>query len=195
MIKQTVFKNLINSTPVVFLMFFFMAGCDEHWAKRLEHGSPVPDARIELELPYALSKADLYQRYKSAAGMENFTVLGRNGVSGEEAIASNKPSYEWYRTDPIDTYDHHIGFRTPRKETESTLVTFVFYKHKAEPFTKDHWLAFYKWKDEHLPQVFPEAAIRVVRHPAEFTVREDIGPIANETGIEVPEKYLTANEL
>ena len=46
-----------------------------------------------------------------------------------------------------------------------------------------------RWKDEYLPQVFPEASIRVSRHPAEFTDPDVIAEIAEELGVEVPERY------
>ena len=61
-------------------------------------------------------------------------------------------------------------------------------------FTKDDWVRFFRWKDEYLLQVFPEASIRISRHPAEFTDRDAIAEIAEELGVEVPERYQSENQ-
>ena len=63
-------------------------------------------------------------------------------------------------------------------------------------FTKEEWLEFYVFYDEILPDIFPDADIRIseTRHPAVFTDYEVLLQIQEETDIEIPEKYLVTPE-
>ena len=152
-------------------------------------GAPIPDARIEIVLPEPLSRRELYPLYLSAAKLEGFSFLEGGDISPEQLKALNKRSYRFYRTSSDSIYQHSVVFSSPRGEKESSLVTFVFANDSTKLFTKKDWLAFYKWKEEYLPQVFSGSSMRVSIHPAIFTAREDVQKFSIETGIAIPEKY------
>ena len=170
-----------------------LMGCDENWAKRFDRGAPIPNARLLLELPEPQSIAQLFPRYQQAASLGGFPYKVGRPMTVEEVEASSSRFFSWVAkeeySDSINVYEHSVEFFTPRGEKSSKYITFIFRNDSTDSFTKDEWLWFFQWRDEYLPQVFPEAIISIIRHPAVFTDLETIAEIEEELGIHVPEEY------
>ena len=178
---------------VTIISWLGLTGCDENWAKRFDRGAPIPNARLLLELPEPQSIAQLFPRYQQAASLGGFPYKVGRPMTVEEVEASSSRFFSWVAkeeySDSINVYEHSVEFFTPRGEKSSTHITFIFHNDSTDSFTKDEWLWFFQWRDEYLPQVFPEAIISIIRHPAVFTDLETIAEIEEELGIHVPEEY------
>ena len=167
-----------------------LMGCDENWAKRFDRGAPIPNARLMLELPEPQSISQLLPRYQKAASLGGFPFSWGSSYTGEQAEAKMIRSHTWTKTEgSTSVFEHRISFSTPRGEKSAKHITFIFRNDSTDSFTKDEWLWFFQWRDEYLPQVFPEAIISIIRHPAVFTDLETIAEIEEELGIHVPEEY------
>ena len=175
---------------VTIISWLGLTGCDENWAKRFDRGAPIPNARLMLELREPQSIAQLFPRYQQAASLGGFPFSWGSSYTGEQAEANMIRSHTWTKTEgSTSVFEHRISFSTPRGEKSAKHITFIFRNDSTDSFTKDEWLWFFQWRDEYLPQVFPEAIISIIRHPAVFTDLETITEIEEELGIHVPEEY------
>ena len=187
-----VLSNKMRTTISCLLLscFLCLAACED-WAKRLEFGQSIPDARLEIRLNEPTSKYGLYQRFEQAAHRGGFFHRRGRHLSAEDIRQNNlPPSHKWYPSESSDRSEYHVSFYWPRRVERPWSFVFVFYNSSLNAFTAKEWRMFYEWKDEHLPIVFPEALIEITKHPAQRTARENLSEISNVTGIPIPEKYM-----
>ena len=159
------------------------------WCDTLRCGRVIPTAILKIDLPQPLSTGELYARYKQAAELGGHTQQdGGPYVPDPQGLAYRR-GHRWL-AQPTGRYLHAIHFysRAPMG-VPSESVIFMMHNDSVEKFDADDWLRFFEWKDKLLPQVFPNSNIRIARHPAARTKREDIAKIEQETGLIAPERY------
>ena len=183
-----------------------LVGCDPIYWPGFGSATPVPDARINIELPAPRTLAELYPKYIEVASRGGFPYTKRYpGVRSLEDLLSEDfrgsiGDLRWAEyPDVQSSYQRQVFFlskfntreETNRRKNVASSLIFVFQRENVGSFTKEEWLEFFVFYEEILPDVFPEAEIQIskTRHPAVFTDDEVLRQIQQETDIEIPEKY------
>lgn len=196
----------------LFYACFYLSGCDlllEDYPHRFTHGQVVPDARISIELPEPRTIAQLYPSYIEAASRAGFPhtrgltghrpleqMLSENRVINELRLAEQPNIQSVFQRQLVFQSKFNPSEEPARAKQVATSLTFIFQRENVEGFTKEEWLDFFVFYEEILPDIFPDADIRIseTRHPAVFTDYEVLLQIQEETDIEIPEKYLVIPE-
>ena len=173
------------------------------------HGQIVPNARILIELPEPRTIAQLYPSFIEAASRGGFPhTRGLTGprpleqLISEEGIPTILPWVEVpeakieNQRQLIIQSKFNAAEERDRSKMVAVALTFIFQRENVGSFTKEEWLEFFTFYEEILPDIFPDADIRImeIRHPAVFTDYEVLLQIQEETDIEIPEKYLLISE-
>jgi hypothetical protein len=181
---------------------------------KFAHGELHSEARLDLELDSPQSLAQLLPLLSEAAISGGFLhSKGREGIYSLEELYSESFSGSvsallWVKTPNSKSVEEGVMFLLDLKMDgefdrelyartgKASTFTFVFEKGSTDSFTKEDWVTYFKYKDEILPRVFPNAKISVTkrRHPAVFTDDDILRQIQRETDFEIPEKYLPAPE-
>ena len=185
-------------------MILFATGCDNN-PRKYSHGQTIPDARVKIQFDEPMLYDNLFPRYVEAARLGGFPhSKGQSGSYTLDDLNSEEFNVVrnfliWVRIENSkETYQDAVVFNIYYEERLVTTKYFEFILEKGEnvSFTKDDWLLFFKYFDEILPELFPEAELSIHehRHPAVFTDHETLLQIQAETDIEIPEKYLRIEE-
>lgn len=171
------------------------SGCSPEGAKKFEYGVPVPNMRISVQLAGEEHIESLIPRFERLASEQGFPEyrgrpLEPGNLSGTTAIRSG----QWFappggRMHPYNISFQWGGLEPPR--VSSFLV--VISRGALADLQAEDWLMFQRWEKEILPKAFPAASFATVRHPAEFTLPEDMARISAETGMAIPENYRNTN--
>lgn len=129
----------------------------------------IPSAHIEVVVQETSNEAAIVDRLHSA-----FVTAGYK----YRVATRERPSfrvYRWYVVEPKPgRHPHSIEVRYPKNSSPRTVLTVVYLKGYARPFTEDEWREFFRIRDAEMPRLFPGASIRTARHPAEFTETQDL---------------------
>ena len=160
------------------------------WCDTLRCGRVIPMAVLKIDLPQPLSTGELYALYKRAAELGGHTQESGGPYIPDPQGLAYRRGHRWL-AESTGRHLQEIRFSSPRApmHVSSNLVTFNFNNDSVEKFDADDWLRFFEWKDKLLPQVFPNSNIRITRHPAARTKRDDIAKIELQTGLIAPERY------
>lgn len=208
-------KNKILRTQIFIIGIatcLFLASCDlSNWPHRFSHGQVVPNAGIAIELPKPEILPNLYPRLVEVGAQGGYlhaTGPRRSGGSFPlEEILSENYNGNWgyfrlfqdferpdFRMISFTT-EYNYPEVTDRSLMSASSVLFSYQRKGLGSFTKAEWIEFYRFYNEVLPRLFPEAEISIVpeRHPAIFTDYEILLQIQDETDISIPipAKYLT----
>ena len=183
-----------------------LVGCDPIYWPGFGSATPVPDARINIELPAPRTLAELYPKYIEVASRGGYPYTkSYPGVRPLEELLSEDfggsiSDLRWAEYPDIKSGDQRqIAFfsglsareEPVRSKRTTSSITFMFQRENVGSFTKEEWLEFFVFYEEILPDVFPKTEIQIseTEHPAVFTDDEVLRQIQQETDIEIPEKY------
>lgn len=174
---------------VLLSLLVTLQSCSEDWAKKLELGVLVPNARLQVTLNEPTSKWILYNRFQDAARKGGFSYFGGNAITPiDEDRQLAAGGFSFYPTaDRSVLGQYTIDFVWPHDATEPSSFEFVFHNSSTNEFTEAEWLMFRDWQTKVLPAVFPDATIIITRHPAEFTDSAEVSRIAKATGMPLQE--------
>ncbi len=171
--------------PILLVPLF--AGCDVEFSKQLEFGTPVPDARLEVQLHREYNKAELTDRF------------ARVSVTG--GLTPESTSYTESPNDPrkplfFGAYDHagakkghyRVAFSTQSGALRPSSFTFIYYDDNTHGLDAEDWQAFFAWVSW-IEEEFPGAATTVTKHPVRTTPGSEVSRIVAETGIPLPAGY------
>ena len=166
-----------------------ISGCGENWAKWLEFGTRIPDARLHVQLVEPVLGEEIYVLFSEAARVGGYPYRYGREKTAQEINSHTHVVSGWFLPTERRGDTYSVAFRAPRGDFNPSSFTFIFYNTSTALFTEDEWRAFYRWKNQHIAQVFPDAEITVTKHPAEMTAKDQRRRISEATGIPLPEKY------
>ena len=165
-----------------------LSACGDYSPRRLAYGTAIPDARLEVALPAPVTKYDIYLRFQETAWSAGFEKpIGRVRVQDQPEEDTSPSSFHWNSKPDSDQYPNRVSFMIPQEPRSPSKFTFVFRKSDTSSFAAKEWRMFDKWRTQILPQAFPDAVIKITRHPAGFTDFSDLMQISKETGMDIPE--------
>lgn len=152
-------------------------------------GTPVPNARIEVNLLYSRNSYELFLRFESMARDAGYTRFVGNPIkpvdlTGESPVRS----FQWNAEEGSVKYPQFVRFMFPYRDTEQSQFTFILERWREEGFYEIEWREFVNWRDEILPITFPSSNLRTTRHPSVFTNFEFLDQISQSTGEPIPDK-------
>ena len=173
------------------LLVLLLPSCSEDWAKRLEYGVAIPDARISILLQEPSSKYKLFERFQKAARLGGFPRLHGDPVSEQtpnSLIAVSGFSFAQHPgLEDAGYYEYSITFSWTYGAEMPSEALFIFHNATTDGFKEREWLIFFQWYEQYLPAVFPDATLVVTRHPADATDTEELMIVSKSTGIQLPE--------
>ena len=193
-------QRLIDGNPHLSFVFglglatLLIVGCDPDWALKLAYGTPVPDMRFDITPIDDLDPQRLYPIFESIAEDAGYFDYKTRPLDVQlEQQRQRKYSvwgFEWYDSSgnkPI----HRLAFRRNSSNANNyDAFTVILGNGSTDDFDVDDWLVYKDWSENILPAAFPNADIRVSRHPASFTATEDLEAIADQAEMPIPAKHL-----
>ncbi len=177
-------------------MASILLACSPEGAKRLEFGTPVPDARYTVELDRTYATEELRVKLDELAAIAGFdTRLGSTSSNNLPRDARPHVSDIWIPNPDTGQPAYQIDFSSPRGEATTNSFRIIYYQETStEPFDEKDWIAFFRWQSDYIPSVFPNATVSVSRHPAEKTSRTELLRIMRETDLVVPVDHIPSAE-
>lgn len=170
-------------------MVVLLSGCTPDMAMKFTRGIVVPNATIELVFSPPLSTQELLPIYEKVAHLAGYRCGSENVEEFLKTHNDRHSFFDWYLTQSRPHQHYKIAFTLPSSDAKSNkVVYFIFQNESIEDFTEEDWIKIVKWKNEYLPQAFPQAEIRMIVHPAEFTNPEYAAQLEQKTGLIIPEK-------
>jgi len=192
----------------------FVCSCDWYHPMNFVRGELHSAARIDIVLDTQQKLEQLLPRYIEVANAGGYPYSPRKHRSVtleelySESFGGSIAALYWQKKPNAKVTGESLMFRGEftlegpfdkqrfKREALAEKVILVLQKGSPDSFTKEDWVTYFRFKDEILPRVFPNATISVTkrRHPAVFTDDDILRQIQRETDFEIPEKYLPAIE-
>lgn len=191
-------RSWVATLSVIAAGIILVPGCTPDAAKQLEFGKAVPDARYEVILDREYSVVQLapqLERLASAVGFENDKDEGNEQRLKPHFRILRIPGRTWNPKDRRDLPEYGLGLATPRGLSNTDKFEVIYYHIDTEPFDAGDWAVFAEWGEYSIPSFFPDSEIRVTKHPARQTTREEIERISTETTLAVPEEFQSKTSI
>jgi len=164
-----------------------MSSCTPEFAKgNLDFGRARPDFRFVISLHAGQPADALFVRIERLAVKYDYAEYEMPPVTLDNLLAGHARSFDWRKTAPSAKPYTLSLFWEVDQLPKIKIIKMIMYHKSMDRFTRAEWDMFYQWRDEILPEEFPDATIEVTRHPAIFTTNAELEKIATETDYEIP---------
>lgn len=186
-------RSIIVGSLAYIICATSLLGCEREvgWGKRFDTAGQLrPDFRFTVTLDSEVDTTRLYPVFERIAQENGFPSY--TGVPVAKTLA---------RQDGIFAFDwvsesEHVPLRNVSFANEPMANSFkiVLYNNDMDSFQAEDWEVFAMWKNEILPQAFPNATIEVARHPAVFTDEQYLEEFASATGVAIPDSFQASKQ-
>ena len=180
--------------PICLIAVLVAVGCDVPIPAH-QLGTPVPNARIEVVLVNQQRSSDLVALFEAMAQEAGFNKPMHTALEHVDYASDTAPmSFQWNAAEGSQKFPQFIQFGLPHRSAEHAQFTFILERWREDGFYEVEWREFMAWRDRILPSYFPNAQLKVVRHPAEYTEFERLKAISTATHEPIPPEVLARYE-